>query len=1268
MTTTPASAPSSAAPSPVSAAKTSASAPATPAAPPAAAPTPSSTTPAAATQPTPGAQASSAAGIASAAAGSAALVPESPVIDSPASATQQEEAGDTHDGQQPSSSAPSPVSAAKTSASAPATPAAPPAAAPTPSSSTPATITQPTPGAQASSAAGIASAATGSAASVPESSVVDSPASATQQEEAGDTHDGPQPSSSGAPPLAPPSPALRALADLLPDPATLNAEAPLLRQPTLNAEAPLLRQRLLDEASRRALALIRPAGALPTLLDLPGVSADAMPLTTDALVAFVCEPQRVFRALASAYGASQLDARTLATVDALRWATHAVLQLARDLCSAHGELQQLRASDAGSLAAVTAELAEERRQLETVSSERDALRRQLAVVSRERDELRQQLADANAKCARNQLDARTLATVDALRWATHAVLQLARDLCSAHGELQQLRASDAGSLAAVTAELAEERQQLETVSSERDALRRQLAVISRERDELRQQLADANAKCARKSARRLEEAGAHQAVVARLNSEMTLLRAGLRRHESASRELAELRAAVASRLGTVDEVADFWRDELRQQLADANAKCARKSARRLEEAGAHQAVVARLNSEMTLLRVGLRRHESASRELAELRAAVASRLGTVDEVADFWVSHAQSSNIDPAVLRFALEACRRRRSEGWSQVLFMAMTLPGQSLPTLPPADIQDPPPGSGPTPTPSVPPREPAPLDLSSPRGSSSSKALPRRADRMRALSRPTGADVPAEEPAEEPAGSDADVPMGSEGSEPAEGEPDVESEAGDDAEPSEAEEGEPAGSDGGDDDEAHELGGDDDWGEEGDAELGDDEPSEGEEEAIEELALDASAAKRSAAGAGIDSADPSGTGKRARHLPSSSPPPSPARDAGTSGPSDVSGRVVPRLGAGESSGYRVVIDPAWSLRQRYAAVRKSFTYKNAWGVAARRAVRSPRQFPLIPTDLAFAAGVVMGVSTTLPPTSESPHEGWRSSVNGWPVQRMVKLPERLDHVTYPNYLIAKSGKLSGAARYIESFGPGGEAHLLNLLRRAPWDEMWASRVRRLYLLDLDLLDDADIRWVKTYLFFMYTHRQAMWEHYHWLAAPRADRGVEGFARAPSQPTAGLTLDDPNALAPHLAAADHEEPLRIQFSGCPHRLIESLGWRNQIGFQLHHHAGVSWEVPAPWNDPAYGPAPRDTRFAGTPGAEFYFDSFPASLLEAFDRRVRGIRELMRLTGSSAKQQAVGGDDPRAKLRRLLLTPLTDDDEEVPAPASTTASAAPTPA
>ncbi|KAJ0390134.1 hypothetical protein P43SY_011920 [Pythium insidiosum] len=194
----------------------------------------------------------------------------------------------------PSSAAPSPVSAAKTSASAPATPAAPPAAASTPASSTPAAATQPTPEAQASSAAGIASAAAGSAAPVPGSLVTDSPASATHQGGAGGTHQ--QPSSPGSSPLAPPSPALRALAGLLPDSATLSAEAPPLRQ------------RLLDEASRRALALIRPTGALPTLLNLPGVSADAMPLTTDALVAFVCEPQRVFRALASAYGASQLDA------------------------------------------------------------------------------------------------------------------------------------------------------------------------------------------------------------------------------------------------------------------------------------------------------------------------------------------------------------------------------------------------------------------------------------------------------------------------------------------------------------------------------------------------------------------------------------------------------------------------------------------------------------------------------------------------------------------------------------------------------------------------------------------------------------------------------------------------------------------------------------------------------------------------------------------------------------------------------------------------
>ncbi|KAJ0389480.1 hypothetical protein P43SY_011961 [Pythium insidiosum] len=146
------------------------------------------------------------------------------------------------------------------------------------------------------------------------------------------------------------------------------------------------------------------------------------------------------------------------------------------------------------------------------------------------------------------------------------------------------------------------------------------------------------------------------------------------------------------------------------------------------------------------------------------------------------------------------------------------------------------------------------------------------------------------------------------------------------------------------------------------------------------------------------------------------------------------------------------------------------------------------------------------------------------------------------------------------------------------------------------------------------------------------------------------------------------MVTADHEEPLRIQFSGCAHRFVEALSGRNQVGFQLHHYAGVSWEVPDPWDQPAYTPAPLDERFMGAPGPDFYLDSFPAGLLEAFDRRVRSIRELLRLTGASEKMRAVGGDDPLVKLRRHLLTHLVVDDAKAPAPAPAPATSASAPA
>ncbi|KAJ0390643.1 hypothetical protein P43SY_011377 [Pythium insidiosum] len=324
---------------------------------------------------------------------------------------------------------------------------------------------------------------------------------------------------------------------------------------------------------------------------------------------------------------------------------------------------------------------------------------------------------------------------------------------------------------------------------------------------------------------------------------------------ASTRERDELRRQLA-------EVSDE-RDQLRQQLADANAKCARKRARRLEEAGAHQAVVARLNSTITLLRVDQQKLERVSRELAELRASTASRLGTVDEVADFWLRHAQSSNIDPAVLRFALEACRRGHSGGWDRLLFMAMTLPGQPLPTLPPVEAQDPPPGPAPTPpAPPLPPRESGPSGSSPSRGSSSRGGLPRKAIRMRATSRPSGADTPAGEEL----GSDASMASagsdhaGEEGGEvsddadtPREGEPEL---GGDTSWEGEEE----TGDDEAGDDEASDGGaGDDDTGDDG---ASDGEASSGE--VTETTPQGPSSTKRSAAGAGIDSPGTSGAGKR--------------------------------------------------------------------------------------------------------------------------------------------------------------------------------------------------------------------------------------------------------------------------------------------------------------------------------------------------------------------------------------------------------------------
>ncbi|GLD98052.1 hypothetical protein PINS_up006749 [Pythium insidiosum] len=346
-----------------------------------------------------------------------------------------------------------------------------------------------------------------------------------------------------------------------------------------------------------------------------------------------------------------------------------------------------------------------------------------------------------------------------------------------------------------------------------------------------------------------------------------------------------------------------------------------------------------------------------------------------------------------------------------------------------------------------------------------------------------------------------------------------------------------------------------------------------------------------------------------------------------------------------------------------------------------------------MLATDLAFPSGATLGVSSTFPPLDDTEAEAWRSTIHGFQVQRYakVKKKDRL-RVGFPNYQLSR--KL--VARFIEDLGDDGLTHYTNFLARAPWDQMWECRVRRLYLLDPNLLPASARGWLNIYNHFMYTHRQALWERYHWLPAPRHDRPPPGWGtlltrrndlekylqvawralevlRPPSWPTGFTALLDQEpafwSLAPHhcswipdpavvqvdgaeglaaeLARADQEEPLRIQYGGNASRLIESLDERTQFGFQLLHYAGVSWEVP-PWNQASHKPAPLDRRFAGTPGPDFYLDSYPSAPLGAFHKRATSLRKFLNLMNDTDMSKISNDNSMVRELRKLLLAPLED--------------------
>ncbi|GLD98054.1 hypothetical protein PINS_up006751 [Pythium insidiosum] len=140
-----------------------------------------------------------------------------------------------------------------------------------------------------------------------------------------------------------------------------------------------------------------------------------------------------------------------------------------------------------------------------------------------------------------------------------------------------------------------------------------------------------------------------------------------RRVEEAVRKRGRLEAELAR--------SQQMQAELRQQIIDE----------RDEFAKARQVVSsqnAQLSAELASVREEL---ETTKSKLTELQSRLDASMGTVDEVADFWLRHAKGSpSLDPAALRFALEACRQHWTQDWEKIMFVAAVWPSCPTPSVP--------------------------------------------------------------------------------------------------------------------------------------------------------------------------------------------------------------------------------------------------------------------------------------------------------------------------------------------------------------------------------------------------------------------------------------------------------------------------------------------------------------------------------------------------------------------------------------------------------
>jgi hypothetical protein len=348
-------------------------------------------------------------------------------------------------------------------------------------------------------------------------------------------------------------------------------------------------------------------------------------------------------------------------------------------------------------------------------------------------------------------------------------------------------------------------------------------------------------------------------------------------------------------------------------------------------------------------------------------------------------------------------------------------------------------------------------------------------------------------------------------------------------------------------------------------------------------------------------------------------------------------------------------------------------------------------RRFSLLKSQLTLPVGTVMGVNAVLqwsPSFTKELDRPMRAHLNGIPVQRdtvkkaTAKVSKAEISPFYPAYGVSKTS----SAAVIASYDAGFLDDYFAFLETRPWDEMFQQRVRILYVMDPTTLNHECQRWLRRYFQFMFHQRQAFWEHYHWLhtGTKTSRQAVEwrvlierrGFLakhllrawsillhlrprsfprdyvellisepafwyRPPLHCTwvpsmTKLRADPPTTLAAQVAELDHEEPIRVQYAGYESRVVESLKARAQVAMRYHHYIGAMWAVPLPWQDAAYPLADPEAVSLGTPGPQFYRVDYDETHLEHWKKKTAMVASRVNLLSGFFGDET--GDDVLAAL------------------------------